>query len=266
MPDSERTLHAVVVGINRYQDAQIANLRYATADARAFYEHLVGMLSPDGGNVRLILNEEATLRALRTAIGEDLARAAMPDDIVLLFFAGHGSPETDDRVDHISRYLIMHDTEYDNIYATGLDIETDLMRLLERIDSRRVVIFMDTCFSGRAGGRTFEGPVLRRLQEEFRAGISSFSEFDLGEGRIILSACDDDELAEEDRDLGHGIFTYCLLETLLQNSPSDPLISVMALYDAVAERVTQFTNGRQHPVLNGRAKSLKIPYFRLEAM
>lgn len=266
MPDGGRKLHAVVVGIDRYQDARINNLAYACADARAFSERLTQTLSPTEGNVRVLLNEEATLLAVRTVVGEDLARTARPDDLVLLFFAGHGSPETDFKVDHVSRYLIMHDTDYANLYATGLDLETDFVRLMERLNSRHIVVFMDACFSGRAGGRTFEGPALRRLREEFRTGPPSLSEMDLGEGRIVLTACDDGELAEEDGRFGHGIFTYCLLETLVQDSPPDPLISVPALYDAVAGRVSHLTGGRQHPVLNGRARSLKIPYLRPQRM
>jgi uncharacterized caspase-like protein len=262
MTDTGRKLHAVIVGIDHYQDARISDLGLACADARAFSEHLAQTLPAGEVNIQVLLDEEATLRAVRTTIGEDVARAAQPEDVVLLFFAGHGTPETDDRVDRVSRYLIMHDTDYGNIYATALDLAVDFVRLLERIESRNIVVFMDACFSGRAGGRTFEGPSLRRLREEFRHGLPSLNELELGEGRIVISACDDNELAGERDSLGHGIFSFCLLETLVQDSPPEPTISVTSLYDGVAKRVTSLTGGQQTPIINGRARSLRIPYLR----
>ena len=71
--------------------------------------------------------------------------------MVLMLFACHGSPETSGSIDDISRYLVLHDTAYDSVYATGLDLEREDSVLIERIRSRLVVVFIDACFSGRAG-------------------------------------------------------------------------------------------------------------------
>src|SRR5688572_12667243 len=81
--------HAVIVGIDCYSDSQIRQLRYARADAEAIHAVLtdpeVGRFDP--ANVTLLLDESATQRAIRSAIGTSLRARASPDDTVVLYFA-----------------------------------------------------------------------------------------------------------------------------------------------------------------------------------
>lgn len=262
MQNNIRRLLTVCVGIDSYDDPNIASLKFACADAQSFYEGLRQTFSLHDIDAALLLNKDATLRNVRTAIGERLARISKPDDIVLLFFAGHGSPETSTELDDASRYLIMHDTQYDNIFASGLDLERDFMRLLERIRSRYIIAFIDACFSGRAGGRTFEGPRLEQLRRETRGAGVNLRELELGEGRLIISACDDNQVARENPKLGHGVFTFCLLQALKQKSIDKSTIPLFELYDNVAEQVARMTDGRQHPIFNGRGRSPRLPLFK----
>jgi len=194
-------------------------------------------------------------------VGEDIARLAAHDDVILLFFAGHGSPETEGSPDRASRYLIAYDTEYDNVYATGLDLESELRRLLERLRAKLVVFIIDACFSGRAGGRTFEGPRLREARSKFRT-IVALKKLDVGEGRLILAGADDEEVAREDDRLRHGVFTHFLIETFTEDSLTRELIGVGELYEAVAHKVQTYTSGQQNPVLNGRSRLAALPAFK----
>ncbi|MBX5449148.1 MAG: caspase family protein [Thermogemmatispora sp.] len=265
-------LHGVLVGINRYQDERIDTLQYAATDAKRFYGQLVSSLAAEDVSLQLLTDEQATRKAILMAIGELLPRQAGPEDVVLLYFAGHGSPETGEAPDRVSRYLIAHDTEYEAIFATGLDLERDLIRLVQRILARLVVVILDTCFSGRAGGRAFEGPVLHNRRTGFRRLVRPkprLRDLPLGEGRIILAACDDDEVAHEDGRLRQGVFTY-FLQRALSNAEEDPsdtsseaTISLSRLYERVAESVVAFTRGLQHPVLNGRLSLARLPLLNL---
>jgi len=63
--------------------------------------------------------------------------------------------------------------------------------------------FFDACHAGRIGARaTPVGPDIKRhfLVE--------------GEGWATLSACKEDQYSHEDAELGHGIFSYCLVKGL----------------------------------------------------
>ncbi len=164
-------LHAVLVGINRYRDPDIRGLRCARPDAEEFARLLEERIHPSERQVWVLLDEEETKRNLMIAVGEEVRRAASPEDMVVLYFAGHGSPETTAGPDEASRYLVAHDTECAHVYATGIDMERELRRWFELIVGPRVVLlFVDACFSGRAGGRTFEGPQLFRARTDLRGG------------------------------------------------------------------------------------------------
>ena len=256
-------LRAVVIGINKYRDPNIGNLSYACADAEEFGRLLSEGIHPAERSVRVLLDAEATKRNVMIAIGEDLPRVSSANDVIVLYFAGHGSPETEASPDEASRYLVAHDTDHENIYATGIDMERELPRWYERIQQPKLVLlFIDACFSGRAGGRTFEGPRLRRARSGTRqAGRLSLRTLDLGEGRLMMAACDDDQVAREFPSLGHGVFTHCLLQSLRQQDETKDTISLHALYDDVSEAVRAHTQARQIPILNGRSRGAKLPRF-----
>ena len=196
---------------------------------------------------------------VQTAIGEDLSRAVGPDDVVLLYFACHGSPEMRASKDERSLYLILHDTQYQRIYATGIDMEVDVMRWMDRLgDAKLVVLFIDACFSGRAGGRTFKGPLATKAYRSEPRKVS-LKDLALGSGRLIITAADEDQVALEDPRLGHGVFTYHLLRALQPTSAEATTIRIGALYEAVATAVAQATEGRQVPILNGQSRMAALP-------
>lgn len=120
--------------------------------------------------------------------------------------------------------------------------------------------FLDACFSGRAGGRTFEGPILKQLRSTKFRGTKpiTLKKMELGEGRIMMSACDENQVAREDVALHHGIFTYYLIESLKQ-SAGKKTISVHTLYEEVASAVRLYTKGKQIPVINGRSRIAQLP-------
>jgi hypothetical protein len=111
----------------------------------------------------------------------------------------------------ISRYLVPPDADYDHVFAMGIGLETELVTLLERQNAGRILLVLDSCFSGNAGGRTFLDPKLAQRIGQYRAPLS-LRHLDLGAGRVILAACRDTEVAIEQHD--HGIFTRHFLAIL----------------------------------------------------
>jgi uncharacterized caspase-like protein len=249
-------LHAAFIGINSYKDKRINSLRFARSDAEDFYTTVEKGLSKNETSLSILTDKQATKQNILELIGEQLPRRVVADDIVLLFFAGHGTPEIDTSINNLSRYLVPYDTKYDSIFATAIDMEHDLTRLITRIQANLIVVILDTCFSGQAGGRTFEGPTLAKYKVDWRSSFK-LSNLQIGEGRIILSASDSNELAREDSILEHGVFTFFMLQTLT-NYASD-WISLNTLYDEVSQRVRNYTKGRQNPVMNGRVKMARLP-------
>jgi len=255
-------LHAVLVGINRYSDPNIRCLRYARADAEALAKLVEERVHPAERRVRLLVDGEATKQRVMVEIGDTLHRITAEDDLVLLFFAGHGSPETSTSLLDARRYLIMHDTERDKLFGTAIDMERELVALVERLDKPALILlFVDTCFSGRSGGRTFEGPRLRELRADRRGAafsLISLKSLKLGKGRGIITACNDDQVARESKECGHGIFTDLLLKVLTKPRGSET-VSVLTLCQELVEGVTSSTSGKQIPIINGRFEDARFP-------
>jgi helicase len=70
-----------------------------------------------------------------------------------------------------------------------------------------------------------------------------------GTGRIVLAASQSDEESLESAKLGHGYFTYFLLQAL---KSGEGLLPMTEVYGEVAKSVSQLASEggqRQHPVL-----------------
>jgi uncharacterized caspase-like protein len=255
-------LHVVCVGVNHYIDPDISNLRCARADAESFAALIRMRVGEEEHRVQLFLDDDATRKQVTIAVGEDLPRVVEPDDVVLLYFACHGSREKVSPPDKESLYLALHDTEYERIFATGIDMDLDVSRWLERLrKAKLVILILDACFSGRAGGRTFKGPHLKASKVYRSTDRLSIKNLDLGQGQVILTAAREDQVAREDDVRGHGIFTYHLLDILKRAPVEQATISVAILYDEVVRAVRRDTGGRQVPMLNGNNAAAALPLF-----
>ncbi len=140
---------ALVVGISNFQNQEIPKLVYAAKDARDFAEYLIkdAGFSPD--HVRLLVDEKATERRVMSELGNKfLARVARPDDLVVLYFSTHGSPA---QMDLRGRnYIVAFDSDPQDLYATGIQMDQVLESIQSRVLSDRVLVLLDACHSGGA--------------------------------------------------------------------------------------------------------------------
>jgi hypothetical protein len=256
-PPPSRNAYAVVIGVGRYEAPTIPTLKYAVADAEAMYNVLVGTAGFKKENVLLLTDRserKPTLRNIKYALGTFLARAAQKDDTVIVYFAGHGAPEVDQRGlerDGYAKYLIPSDADPDDLFSSALPMD-DLQAIFGRIEAERVVVFLDACYSGAAGGRTF-------LSQKTRAGSVDdlfLERLTRSKGRAIVTASRTSEVSIELPELGHGIFTYYLAEGLkgAGDLNRDGIVSLQELYEYVEQQVarkSRAVGGKQHPVLKG---------------
>jgi uncharacterized protein YgiM (DUF1202 family) len=243
------TIWALVIGISKYQ--RVRSLKYADKDAEAFYDYLVGQLGVPRSQVTMLRNEQATLMEMKRQLGVELRRKAGPKDTVIIFYAGHGAPETDPQSpdgDGIEKYIVPYDGDETNLYSTGLPMKDLEAMLYGRIVSERVILITDACYSGASAGRTFATASRRAtITDAFLARLAK------AKGRVIITASAANEVSEERDDLGHGVFTYYLLEGLRGKADldGDGLITVEEIYTYVAKKVPEATNRNQNPVKHG---------------
>lgn len=246
---------AVVIGISQYKT--VRSLKYADKDASAFRDYLtknVGVL-PD--HMTFLINEEATLFNLKRSLGTELKRKAGPKDTVIIYYAGHGAPEPDASSpdgDGLEKYLIPYDADPQDLYTTGLPMR-EVETIFHRLSAERVIFITDSCYSGATAGRTFSTAARRaNLSDGFLTRLSK------GKGRVVLTASRAGEISEERDDLGHGVFTYYLLEGLNGKADvdGDSIVTVDEAYSYLSIHVPEATGQNQHPVKKGEVEGQLI--------
>lgn len=250
---------ALIVGISKYRDEAIPDLNYAHVDSRSLYEFLQ---RPEAGSfarddIVYLENERATLANIRQALATFVGKAG-PDDLLVIFIAGHGTP---DPLAPQNIYILASDTLLENMAETGLAMP-DLRHYVEQnIRAKRTVLLLDTCHSAglsteitRAVANNLVNLYLEKLlyQEE---------------GRAIITSSDVNEKARESEKwgAGHGVFTYYLLEGLRGKADvnQDRLISVGELFRFVRQRVRLDTQFKQNPrMLIGANENLALSFIR----
>jgi Caspase domain len=265
-PPPPSTQWAVVIGVGAYESSAVPRLRYAVADADAIYKTLLAA-GFKKENVLLLTDRterKPTLRNIKWALGTFLARSANKDDLVMIYFAGHGASEVDQRGierDGLSKYLVPLDADPDDLYSTALPMD-EMQNVLARIEAERVTVFLDACYSGAAGGRTFASTKTRSVSvdEIFLDRLAR------SKGRAIVTASRPTELSIELAELGHGIFTYYLVRGLqgYADNNRDGVVSLQELYEYLAQEVARKSRqvgGNQHPMLKGELEGV-LPLTR----
>jgi hypothetical protein len=246
--EMRKNIWAVVVGINDYPRAR--QLRWAVNDAKAFYRHLVDVIQIPEENVTLLLNQDAGLSRLRSTLGTHLKRMAGKQDMVIIYFAGHGATEKDvlsPDGDGLEKYILPYDADPEDLYASALPMR-EISHIFHRIQSQRIIFIADACYSGASGGRTISLSGIRAsISDAFLDRIAG------GKGTVIMTASGANEVSAEDEKLQHGVFTFYLLQGLAgaADADKDGLISVDEIYQYVSVQVPRATGQEQHPVKKG---------------
>ncbi|WP_416740643.1 DEAD/DEAH box helicase [Pseudomonas sp. NFX71] len=208
-------IRAAFLGVDRHSDPFISDLTGASRDATALWAILSDSI--EGLDAPLITNENATLNVLRSTLDATLGEAD-DEDVVILSFAGHGTP------DH---RLVVHDTCIDNLPTTTFGMD-ELARRFRESKARAVVLLLDCCFSGGAAARVLDVGLVPR-------NTVAFPLVDVaGQGRILFAASSADQGALEDPQTRHGLFTKAVIETLLA---ADESLGVLELVDRVTRLV-----------------------------
>jgi caspase domain-containing protein len=260
------TQWAVIIGVGGYENSAVPRLRYSVADADAIYQTLISA-GFKKENILLLTDKterKPTLRNIKWALGTFLARSAHKDDLVMIYFAGHGASEVDQRGierDGLSKYLVPVDADPDDLYSTALPMD-EMQNVLARIEAERITVFLDACYSGAAGGRTFASTKTRTVNVD----DIFLDRLTRSKGRAIVTASRPSELSIELAELGHGIFTYYLVRGLqgYADNNRDGIVSLQELYEYLAHEVSRKSRqvgGNQHPMLKGELEGV-LPLTR----
>ena len=249
-------VHVLAVGCGRYRQAGL-DLDFAAKDAR----DLAAALKP--ATAAVVLDQEATRAGIAAAAAR--LRGAAPQDVVVVFLAGHGV------LDEAGGYwFLTHDADPRAPSARALSYAA-IEDLLEAVPARRRLVLLDTCHAGEVDGEglvavaapgTAPGVRARGLRAwKTSAAPRGFDFLDLrsGVGAAVLASSAGLEFAYESSDWANGVFTLAVLEGWARGAAdgnADQTVRVGELAAYVSRRVQALTGGTQNPALRSLNRSV----------
>ncbi len=230
--------HAVVIGINEYQDRRFQRLRSAEADATEFARILKEKYDFPEDRVLIRLSQGATKSEIESILDDWATNQEQigTEDFVVVYFAGHGATRTLPGGTK-QGYFIPADAKKgqqgEDLWASYFGMER-LLSISPAIPAKHVLFILDCCFSGLARPRS-SAPIA--------AGLTM-------RARQVITAGSENQTSEEIDGQAHSVFTAALLDALKGRADSRPdqVITFGEIFDYVGRRVSDETGSRQTPL------------------
>jgi hypothetical protein len=231
-------LYVIAIGINKYRNPKY-NLNYAENDANGFVSALESGAASIFGSINktFVLNEAATRDGILSAF-EKVKSQVQPQDVFVFYYAGHGVMDGGSNRSQPEFYLVPHDVtkmyEADELLKEKGVSADDLLQLSKSLLAQKQLFVLDACQSGGAL-QTF---AMRGAAEE-----KAIAQLARSTGTYFIAASGTEQFATEVATLGHGVFTYALIQTLkgdCRNTP-DKKVTVNMLKSCIEELVPDLT-------------------------
>ncbi|NNV53977.1 hypothetical protein GD597_00810 [Panacibacter sp. KCS-6] len=239
--DKNATMHLVVIGINAYQNKSMS-LNYALADATSFKEEVEKDAKTIITNIKtyFVTDNTADKTGITNAL-KQVQQYAKPQDVFIFYYAGHGVIGKNNEF-----YLVPTDvSDLKNVQAE-LENKGIAAKLLQQyaidIPAQKQLFILDACQSAGA----FETMLTSDGNQQKSIAVVARST-----GTHWIAASGAQQFANEFSSLGHGAFTYVLLEALKGAAANNKMITVNNLKNylqhTVPELMKKYHGAAQYP-------------------
>ena len=265
-------LYAVMVGVSDYKDEEL-DLKYAAKDANDISAAIAvsarKLLNSDGkehvfvydlttSEKRYQLPEKKSIKKVL----EEIGKKATANDILLLFFAGHGVMSS--RAGEQQQfYFLTADASKTTAASAVADVGISTAELTEwmkpqNIKAQKRILIFDACNSGQAirdlvkVGNEGQSYIAARSDEQSQQ-IKAIDKLNEQSGFFILSASASNQSAYEIGRYSQGLLTYSLLKAIKQQPDilaDGKYLDVSRWFNAAEKTVTELTKetgSRQQP-------------------
>jgi WD40 repeat protein/uncharacterized caspase-like protein len=230
IPKRKPEIFAMMIGIDDYRGEGL-DLNYASKDAIDLQKvmelsakkifnfdginrvHFFTLVNKKDGNIIGITPDRNNIL---TTI-DKVERESNPEDIFLIFFAGHGV-----LIENKLNLLTSEASLEQSPNFSGITTQ-EILEKLSKIKASKRILFLDACHSGAAiNDLEINSLVGKRDLEDLNSKSQREKELDRianKSGLAIITASSSDQVANELPQYEHGILTYSLLNTML-NEPN----------------------------------------------
>jgi len=228
---TEMKVWAVVIGIASYD--HMPTLRYTDDDAYRIFAHLK---SPEGGalkddQIRILIDEDATKAKISQTMREVFSQAGQ-NDLVLLYFSGHGLKGS---------FLPIDFDGFNNKFD-----HEEVKEILESSPAKYKLCIADACHSGSLLAMK-SGNVTNVLANYYKTLATAKS------GTALIMSSKSNETSLESSGLRQGVFSHFLIRGLKGEADLDgnKVVTIQELFAFVDENVQSYTGNRQSPMIEG---------------
>ncbi len=229
--NGQTKIWAVVVGVSMY--SHMKPLKYSDNDA---FRLMALMQSPAGGaipdeQIRVLIDEDATKRNIISSMKELFGKAG-PNDLVMLYFSGHGL---------MGSFLPI---DYDG-YNNKLHHE-DIQKIFEKSNAKYKLCIADACHSGSYSFNA-KGDI-EDIVSSYYEKLSQSSG-----GTALMLSSKPEETSLESLKVRQGVFSHYLLRGMKGEADhnGNGIVTLGELFGYIAEEVKLYTQFRQSPILKG---------------
>lgn len=233
---SKPKLWLFVIGINTYKNPKYT-LNFASADAGAFKSQMESGASTIFESVQTIfLSDDQAVKPTILSKFEEVKAKAAKEDVFVFYYAGHGVMSEESKAKY---YLALHDVTqlYGNnqmLAERGISSE-ELQNLSMQIPAQKQLFILDAC---QSGGMT------EMLASRGAAEEKAIAQLARSTGTFWLAASGTEQFATEFAQLGHGVFTWCILQALQGEADSgnkDQKITVNEINGFLGDKVPEIS-------------------------
>lgn len=214
-----------------------ADVTFALNDARTFKKYAIATLGIPEENIIYLENGTRTQMRENIELFLELMNINATNREFYIYYAGHGLPDENN-----DAYLMPVDIKQK--YIEDAFKLSDLYADLKEKNPKKVVVFLDACFSG--GGRTGDNLIAARSGVRIKPNDESISG-----NLLVFAAASENQVSKPFTTKQHGMFTYYLLKAIQESKGK---ITYDELTTEVINNVSTYSltinKEKQTPVVN----------------
>ena len=255
--DKNATMHLIVVGINQYKNPKMS-LNYALADATAFKIEVEKNVKTLISNVKtyFVTDEKADKLGIEQALKE-VKKAAKPEDVLIFYYAGHGVISEKNKEFYLVPTDVIDLKNVDEELANHGIPSKLLQQYAIEIAAQKQVFILDACQSAGAFENLLKGD---GDQQKSLALVARST------GTHWMAASGSQQFANEFSALGHGAFTYVLLQALKGEAATNKMITVNGLKNFLQLQVPvlmkKYNGSAQYPSSYGLGNDFPVQVMK----
>ena len=255
--DKNATLHLIVVGINQYKNPKMS-LNYALADATSFKDEAEKDAKTMMTNVKtyFVTDDKADKAGILNAFKE-VQQNAKPQDVMVFYYAGHGVISEKNKEFYLVPTDVTDLKNVDEALAQNGISSKMLQQFAIDIPAQKQVFILDACQSAGAFAQLMTSDA---NQQKSLAVVARST------GTHWIAASGSQQFANEFSSLGHGAFTYVLLQALKGEAVNNKMITVNGLKDFLQLQVPalmkKYNGSAQYPASYGFGNDFPVEILK----